>query len=1421
MQDVSRAAVREELRLPLEQMAGQWPFVDTLLEQLDVCICGIDLKDHKVIFVNGRAHCFMALEVGDTCHQAVRGLDAPCSECPLSLLESGQETIIKGLHYTENGWSETLASLITEQDGRRIGLISSFNVSHYHIDRAQLDLVSKNIPGGMLGFYLEEGLPFYFVNEPMLAYLGYANEAAFREATGGFWTQVVSTEERETQLALMLSQLEAGGEYELLSCKLKKDGTPIWMREIGRRLTLDNGRTAVICLCIDMTEQVALRDQLELYRAASRGGAFLVRLDEEFTLLYGNDIFYSVHGYSKESMAEQLDNKCARYMHPDDLPVVRRIIKEAQAAGERHVQWKMRVTTEYGELRWLLVAGTFEYRSGQRVLSGFITDVSENHELQEAIMRSEQRYRIALSQTQINVWEYDLAARRVWLTESAEARHNYKGLVEEVPESAIALGRIHPSSIEDLRALYQKLFDGAPNAQADILLRTSEQDPWWWERISYTTIFDEQGRPVRAVAVGEDITRQKEAEIRYQQELELRYTFSEGILRGACINLSKDQVERLQVMNEPEARSVEGMTYQHLIESNVQSIVNPNDRQQYQERFSKEALLAAYDRGEKMLSMDYRQKEASGRLRWLNVTTRLEKHSLTGELYAYSSLRDIDEQKARELALITRAEKDTITDTYSRETAKRMMNDALALARDEASPYGLLIFAVDHYGQIISRSGLDVAEAVIRELSDLIHFTFGREQIVGRFYADELVLFLRGGFESGELIRMAEKVCQMMSQPFMFSEAQLSITVSAGIAYSERQTLDFRTLHEQACVALDDARKTNARCCTLYDDGHESEALSRGLAAESSSKNILLDEAARAELLECVLVLNDPLVWSEAVTAVLQKLAVFYGAERAYLVIPLESGRAANFYEWHREGAAFKETLETRLRRPEQLAAEEQAEMSRVVALEDIGSLAAEQPEIYQSLQAQGVCACYCTALLDSSNKIIAYLGVDNPSGNLGRLEFLAALRRFLSSDLSRRLIEQELAYLSDHDEVTSLWNLRSFQRYQQSLQEESLISLGVATVDINGLKGINNQYGHVFGDDVIRQTAQLLQDIFAEGRSYRFAGDEFLIVCENLSLEKFEQCIDELRREMHLIYPNCLSIGYAWADSEIHLASLMMHSDEHMLIAKQAYYKDLSVLTKGHDPLMRQNLQRDIQAGVYRLFLQPKAEAATGRIIGAEALVRGYRPESGLIAPDKFVPMLEREGLIRYIDLFMFEEVCRCLQTWQAQGAVLLPVSVNFSRVTLLEEQLVHEMEAIRSSYGVEARYIEIEMTESLGELERDTLARIGSQIRAQGYHLALDDFGARYSSMAILSMMTFDVLKLDKTLVNDLISNQATRIIVRNFLTICRELGIYSVAEGVEDEAQLRILGELGCDGVQGYYLNKPLPLEEFEKQYLQKSG
>lgn len=124
--------------------------------------------------------------------------------------------------------------------------------------------------------------------------------------------EVIAPEERQEQLEQMSAQLESQGEYEMMSCKIKQDGTPTWMREVGRKLTLADGRTVIVCLCVDMTEQVALRNQLELYRAALRGGAFLVRIDEEFTLLYGNDIFYSVHGYTQESMAERLDNKCAR-----------------------------------------------------------------------------------------------------------------------------------------------------------------------------------------------------------------------------------------------------------------------------------------------------------------------------------------------------------------------------------------------------------------------------------------------------------------------------------------------------------------------------------------------------------------------------------------------------------------------------------------------------------------------------------------------------------------------------------------------------------------------------------------------------------------------------------------------------------------------------------------------------------------------------------------------------------------------------------------------------------------------------------------------------------------------------------------------------------------------------------------------------
>ncbi|MEG1774313.1 MAG: PAS domain-containing protein, partial [Oscillospiraceae bacterium] len=468
----------------------------------------------------------------------------------------------------------------------------------YRADAARIAFANENLPGGMLGGYLEKGLPLYFINDCMLRYLGYPDKEAFIAATDGLLVNCIYDEDRPAVLDAIRRGLSENGEYEFTHRIKKQDGGYLWVNEIGKRIVAEDGKPSIICLCMDVSPQMELRNQLNLYRSAARGGAFVVRIDEDFTLLYGNDIFYDVYGYPKPSKAEEPDRvqtKCVNYIHPDDLPYVRQLVHDSVAAGKTTLQWEMRIVTGSDRLRWLLTTGTLEYRGKELVMNGFITEITELHELREKLARDEQRYRIALRQINTNVWEYDLRTRAVSMTESAEEKHGHLGHLENVPESLIQSGYIHPSSHADFRALYQKLYDGEKCAQADILTQTADKTGWWWERITYTTIFDVAGAPIRAVAVGEDITHQKEAEIKYQQELQMRYTLLQGLIASSKVNLSTNTVELLQGDSQPASVPPNRMTYTDLFELGLQHISNPNDRERYSAIFTRAALQTAFE----------------------------------------------------------------------------------------------------------------------------------------------------------------------------------------------------------------------------------------------------------------------------------------------------------------------------------------------------------------------------------------------------------------------------------------------------------------------------------------------------------------------------------------------------------------------------------------------------------------------------------------------------------------------------------------------------------------------------------------------------------------------------------------------------------------------------------------------------------
>lgn len=248
----------------------------------------------------------------------------------------------------------------------------------------------------------------------------------------------------------------------------------------------------------------------------------------------------------------------------------------------------------------------------------------------------------------------------------------------------------------------------------------------------------------------------------------------------------------------------------------------------------------------------------------------------------------------------------------------------------------------------------------------------------------------------------------------------------------------------------------------------------------------------------------------------------------------------------------------------------------------------------------------------------------------------------------------------------------------------------------------------------------------------------------------------------------------------------------------------------------LRSCVEQELAARHFEVWLQPKIPVNGRGGLQAEALIRYRHPEEGILPPGQFVPPLENLRLIYLIDLFVFEETARLLAAWK--GRYELPViSLNFSRYTLARDDLMARMRAIAERYDFPFRNLEIEVTESVGDVERAAFLKACAAIRAEGFGLSLDDFGAEHSNVAILAAVKFDAVKLDKSIIDRLLSCQRNQIITQEFLRTCRKLGAQSVAEGVETQEQLDALTKLGCDYVQGYYFDKPLAQAAFEEKYL----
>lgn len=369
--------------------------------------------------------------------------------------------------------------------------------------------------------------------------------------------------------------------------------------------------------------------ELEIYRKASMGGIFCAKMDEELSIIYGNDIFYRMFELEADDMNIDTIGKCRDYIHPEDWVRVREKLQQAYEEDLPGAEWGMRAVTGKGNIRWFYVSAAFEHKE-ETVINVFIVDDTQRHKRAEEKARKEKWYQIALNQTSANVWEYDLKHHCILLNDGSERKHGYTGKVENVPESLISSGYIHPDSWDDFRNLFSELYAGKERVQADIKTRTLDGTGWWWERVTYTLEYDDDGTPCRAVAVGEDITREKENEFKYQMEarrrlkLAFEVEYREQLFDALAHNADdiyllmglKDQ-EFLQYVS-PNLERVLGLSSEQLekdLGCLADCIVNKTDALEWRREFKKKGK-------EQCRRLDCFKNAEDGRLLWMETQIR-------------------------------------------------------------------------------------------------------------------------------------------------------------------------------------------------------------------------------------------------------------------------------------------------------------------------------------------------------------------------------------------------------------------------------------------------------------------------------------------------------------------------------------------------------------------------------------------------------------------------------------------------------------------------------------------------------------------------------------------------------------------------------------------------------------------------------
>lgn len=453
------------------------------------------------------------------------------------------------------------------------------------------------------------------------------------------------------------------------------------------------------------------------------------------------------------------------------------------------------------------------------------------------------------------------------------------------------------------------------------------------------------------------------------------------------------------------------------------------------------------------------------------------------------------------------------------------------------------------------------------------------------------------------------------------------------------------------------------------------------------------------------------------------------------------------------------------------------------------------------------------STLRDNSDSIVEYIAIfaditdrKQDEEQIRRLAFYDSLTNLPNRSLSHEILNNALTLGCSNDKL-----------------------IGILNIDIDRFFNINETMGHDAGDQLLQIIARRIIRCNNEmDKTARISSDEFTVICPDINnpsqlATKAQKILDSIaepimlnKQEVFITASIGISISPDDGDNDAILFRSAESARNHAKREGNCYqFFNDEMNTQGFEQLvMKSSLRRALERNEFQLYYQPQVEIKSGKIVGAESLIRWMHPDLGLVAPNKFIPILEETGLITEVGEWVLKTACQQNKTWQDNGLDPIQIAVNLSPRQFRQQNLLTSIQKVLEETKLSPQWLELEVTESSIMDNPQEVSKTLKSLHKLGIKLAIDDFGTGYSSLNYLKIFPIDVLKIDRSFIRDITFDKDDETIVKTIISMGHNLGLKIIAEGVEREAQLDIIKQYHCEWHQGYYCSPPVPAEEFEK-------